>query len=482
MPAVARGERGAATSTRTDDVPAGSRDALVAHVDGALTKLGLERLSASERASSDFAPKRPMPERDAKRPGHDAWTSSGPTRGARRRGVEPATLARAIVDDIEGASDVFATAKVISNGANACKVILTTKSRVEAMRELGLRQCPGCFKFFALHGGGLRNHWLESSECEYVMSSGHPENASDEEDDSSVSDHSWRGTSGLSKPPGWTSHRRTRRSQGPPVIPPDVHPDSVTDVHGSTALMWAAGSGKISVMDYLVNERGADVSHVGARKDGRTPLHWAARNGRLEACEWLLERDPKLANTPSFDGDYPFHLAVWKTRHACASFLAERASGSTSARNRWGCNAVLWACTADVGNDDQSRRDVLRMVRWLVEDLDVPFDVVNVNGHSALHKCAIYGHANVVDYLLGKLRCVDVVVDDSCSSGDDGDDLKKKSIEKMILQDDRRQAPSDLARVNGFLELSAALRAIEDQALRLPVVFGGVKSKCDIEN
>lgn len=39
------------------------------------------------------------------------------------------------------------------------------------------------------------------------------------------------------------------------------------------------------------------------------------------------------------------------------------------------------------------------MVKWFVEDLKVDFFVVNVNGYSALYKCAIYGYESVIDYL-----------------------------------------------------------------------------------
>ena len=79
------------------------------------------------------------------------------------------------------------------------------------------------------------------------------------------------------------------------------------------------------------------------------------------------------------------------------------------------------------------------------------FSVVNVNGHSALHKCAIYGHESVIDYLLESK-------------------IESTKRAKFIIPDDRNQAPSELARVNGFLELEVKLRHMEDETLRLPAI------------
>jgi ankyrin repeat protein len=90
------------------------------------------------------------------------------------------------------------------------------------------------------------------------------------------------------------------------------------------------------------------------------------------------------------------------------------------------------------------------MVRWLIEDLGVSAEVLNVNGHSALHKCAIYGHGDVIAYLLRTGRCADG---------------------SKMGPDDRGAAPSDLAAQNGYDALARELREIEDTTRRLPVVF-----------
>ena len=74
---------------------------------------------------------------------------------------------------------------------------------------------------------------------------------------------------------------RTRFAQG------SWHP-ATTDRYGSTALMWAAGSGHVAVAAWLVEEHGADVE--ARNKDGRSALMWAVRNAELEMCDWLVDR------------------------------------------------------------------------------------------------------------------------------------------------------------------------------------------------
>ncbi len=65
------------------------------------------------------------------------------------------------------------------------------------------------------------------------------------------------------------------------------HP-ATTDRYGSTALMWAAGSGHVAVAAWLVEEHCAEVE--ARNKDGRSALMWAVRNAELKMCDWLVDR------------------------------------------------------------------------------------------------------------------------------------------------------------------------------------------------
>ena len=119
-------------------------------------------------------------------------------------------------------------------------------------------------------------------------------------------------------------------------------PISAVDAWGSGALHWAAGGGHLAACDWLVNV--ANVPIDGSRrKDGRTALHWAARNGHPDVVEWLVENGAD-ANRKTYDGDGAFNLAVWQGHLPVARYLASLDAVDPAATNRWGCNALLWAC------------------------------------------------------------------------------------------------------------------------------------------
>lgn len=180
---------------------------------------------------------------------------------------------------------------------------------------------------------------------------------------------------------------------------------------------------------------------------------------------------------------------MWQGHRSVAQWLAGQPGVNPRDTNRWGCNALLWACIqhdpsggggggtgrlGDGGSDDCEGDSgeggggggnggggggnsggifsPLPMVRWLVEDLKVPCDILNVNGHSAIHKCAIYGHGDVITYMLRRTAC--------------------RGSEHMA-PDDRGAAPSDLAAANGYKQLAGQLRELEDRTLQLPVVYAG---------
>ena len=163
----------------------------------------------------------------------------------------------------------------------------------------------------------------------------------------------------------------------------------VRDRHGSSALHYAAGSGRLAVCAYVVDELGVPVDQT-QPKDGRTALHWAARNGHIEVCRWLIERglDPDVATR---DGTRPLHWAVWQGHlPVCELLLAAHADVHST--NSYGCNAIQWAAQTDAS-------DGLVVCRWLVSrGLDV--GVLNCNGHSALHKAAVKGQKAVCEWLL----------------------------------------------------------------------------------
>ena len=203
----------------------------------------------------------------------------------------------------------------------------------------------------------------------------------------------------------------------------------VADRHGSSALHYAAGSGRLDVCMYLVDEVGVPATQT-QPKDGRTALHWAARNGHVSVCEWLLDKGVD-ADVGTRDGTRPLHWAVWQG-HLDVCELLLRGKADLHSRNAYGCNAIQWAAQSD-GSDG------LVVCRWLLgKGLDV--GVLNCNGHSALHKAAVKGQARVCEWLL------------SAEVGLGGGHLGA---------DGDGNTPSLMARLEGFEELATFLEERE---------------------
>lgn len=200
-------------------------------------------------------------------------------------------------------------------------------------------------------------------------------------------------------------------------------PGSTTDKNGSTALHWAAGSGHISCMRWLVETAGvpADQACVTGRGDGRTALHWAARNGQIAACQWLVDVKKVPIDILTVDGTTPFHWACWQGHFRCCRWLRDKGANVTAV-NDYGCNGAHWAALA--GN--------VPMCAWL-SMVRVSLDQTNTQGHSPLHKAAFNGHSVVVEWLLNHT------------------DIDPSAV------DEGGYTPAGIARERGYLQLSETL-------------------------
>jgi ankyrin repeat protein len=81
---------------------------------------------------------------------------------------------------------------------------------------------------------------------------------------------------------------------------------------GCTSLHWAAGSNKMEVIRYLVEDRLVPVDIRATKKArGRTPLHYACRNGMLQSAKLMVELGADVDARAKHDVS-PFQLAVWQ--------------------------------------------------------------------------------------------------------------------------------------------------------------------------
>ena len=145
-------------------------------------------------------------------------------------------------------------------------------------------------------------------------------------------------------------------------------PIDVVDINGLSALHHAARGGAVEVMGVLI-ERGLDVNRENT--DGWTPLHMASGCGELEAVRELLRLGANASMTVVAGKDAtPLHLAALMGHKEIVSVLLDA-----------GC----------------------------------PIDVVNINGHSALHYAAEGCAVEVIGVLIDRGLDVNREDNDGCT-------------------------------------------------------------------
>ena len=219
-----------------------------------------------------------------------------------------------------------------------------------------------------------------------------------------------------------------------------------TGPNGETGLHWAAGSGHLDVLIFLVNVDGGGIERLLARdtRSGRNCIHWAARNGHRTLLE---EMETRWANSTSsmdngcdvhskqqehqldfdcltFDGTTPLQLACYAGEMNAVSFLVERGC-LPNWKNNYGCNSLFFAC---IGGQ-------YIVCKHLYEECSVDAFAIQNQGHSALHKAAYTGSHEICTWLQ------DVVgLDKQC-----------------LLEDAKGHRANDLARMKGHVDLGKYL-------------------------
>ena len=114
---------------------------------------------------------------------------------------------------------------------------------------------------------------------------------------------------------------------------------SVDHIHGSTALLWAAGGGHLDICQYLIETCGSDPNsrQIGRRSfGGRTALHWAARRGHLNICRYLIEHEAVPIDSMTDDGTTSFCWCCWQGHLELAKYFILQGCDSNTI-NKHGC-------------------------------------------------------------------------------------------------------------------------------------------------
>lgn len=109
--------------------------------------------------------------------------------------------------------------------------------------------------------------------------------------------------------------RRGRIDSLRQIILGGFNPNTSLDRNGASVLHWAAGSGQLEIVSYLLQECDCDpnMTQKGKRSFSlRTPLHWAARNGHLPVVKYLVLHCKANIDAATQDGTTAFCWASWQ--------------------------------------------------------------------------------------------------------------------------------------------------------------------------
>jgi ankyrin repeat protein len=183
---------------------------------------------------------------------------------------------------------------------------------------------------------------------------------------------------------GWTALHMAVRSLKAVKWLVDVKGVEVGKVNnaGCTVLDIAAYMGHMDVVQWLVEERGADFAGDQQRW---TALHKAAYNGHLEIVKWLVEGKGADITVSNKKGENALHFAAYGGQLEIVRWLVEEGGADVTAATDSGQTALHLA-------------ENLEIVRWLVER-GADAKAVTKDGESPLVSAKRNGRWEVVEWL-----------------------------------------------------------------------------------
>ncbi|XP_067952052.1 protein fem-1 homolog CG6966-like [Watersipora subatra] len=165
------------------------------------------------------------------------------------------------------------------------------------------------------------------------------------------------------------------------------------DGQGATPLVMAAKNGHYEVVQYLIENCGADVEFVGSVTfdgetiDGAPPLWCAAAAGHLNIVKYLIDQCANVNNT-TLTNSTPLRAACFDGHFEIVKYLVEHQADIEIA-NRHGHTCLMISCY----------KGHLEIVSFLL-DTNADVNRKSVKGNTALHDCAESGSLEIMELLL----------------------------------------------------------------------------------
>ncbi|KAJ8288416.1 hypothetical protein COCON_G00010750 [Conger conger] len=169
------------------------------------------------------------------------------------------------------------------------------------------------------------------------------------------------------------------------------------DYEGRTPLHFAVADGNEAVVEVLTSYEGCSVTAYDNLF--RTPLHWAALLGHARIVHLLLERNKSGTIPSDSQGATPLHYGAQSNFADTVSVFLRHPSVKDDP-DLEGRTAFMWA--AGKGSDD-----VIRTM--LDQKADIDINMADKYGGTALHAAALSGHVSTVRLLLERGAMVDAL-------------------------------------------------------------------------
>lgn len=181
------------------------------------------------------------------------------------------------------------------------------------------------------------------------------------------------------------------------------NPITSLDKNGCSGLLWAAGFGHLSICQYLIEECHMNpILEIQQGRRGyneRSALHWAARNGQLPIVQYLIESQSVPVDIQSSDGTTPLCLAAWQGHFQLCKYLITSANANAHLVNSYGCNLAMWCAQSS-----SKSPTLLRLCKYLFDEIKVNFSLLNHNGQGCLHKAAQRGNYHLCEWLINHVQ------------------------------------------------------------------------------
>ncbi|XP_075054738.1 ankyrin repeat domain-containing protein 42 isoform X2 [Mixophyes fleayi] len=197
-----------------------------------------------------------------------------------------------------------------------------------------------------------------------------------------------------------------------------THVNEVDSIHKFTPLHWAAHSGSLECLHWLL-WHGADITDVTTR--GWTAAHLSAIRGQ-DACMQALVLSRADLSAKDDRQCRPAHLAA-AHGHSFTLQTILRTGADTSSVDVNGWTPAHYAAF-------HGRLGCLQLlVRW-----GASVEVVDQNGNSPVHLAAMEGHLHCLKFLLSKVTSMSCALEARNGNGENSKELARKFYKERIVQ------------------------------------------------